>query len=490
MIQKRVLDYVQRYRMLEEGDYVVAGVSGGADSVCLLFLLCELRKEIPIQIHVVHINHMIREDANADAAYVKMLCEKFNIPFTLVECDVEALAKEQRLSAEEAGRNVRYEAFYRVLSLHQGDRKGRIAIAHNKNDCCETFLFHLFRGSSLKGLCGIHPVRNEIIRPLLCLERREIEEFLDKNGIKYCIDSTNLEDNYTRNKIRHHILETAEKEINSAAVSHIYGACIKIEEAYSLIDDLTGSAYAACVSPVRKSGVLGLHIARAPFAKLHPTIQGSVVMKALEDAASSRKDLAAVHIEQVKKLFDGQCGRNINLPYGICAERDYTGIFVCQIREAEMEQKQTFEYTVSSEDRKRLLRGECVEVCLNNEETLVFSLKKMVSEENRKNIPQKKYTKWLDYDKIRDNIVIRTRKEGDYLTIDMPGGELRKKTLKAYFIDNKVPKEQRNALFLVTEKSHVLWITGGRISSFYKVDENTEQILELRLIRKNEKQKG
>lgn len=490
MIRKKVLDYVQRCHMLEDGDYVVAGVSGGADSVCLLFLLCELRKEIPITLHVVHINHMIREDAGADAAYVAELCEKFNIPFTLAECDVEALAKQQRISTEEAGRNARYEMFYRTLALHRGSRSGKIAIAHNKNDCCETFLFHLFRGSSLKGLSGIRPVRNEIIRPLLCLERYEIEEFLDKNGIKYCIDSTNLEDNYTRNKIRHHILEPAEHEINSAAVSHIYGACTKIEEAYSLIDDMTVSAYAVCVSPVRKGNAFGLRIAGEYFTGLHPTLQGYVVMRVLENVAEGRKDLAAVHIEQVKRLFGGQCGRKIDLPGRICAQRDYTGVFVFRACEAKTVQNQMPEYTVSSADRERLLRGERVEVCLNNEEILVLGVKKMDAGEIWKNIPQKKYTKWLDYDKIKNSIVIRTRKEGDYLTIDMPDGKIRKKTLKSYFIDNKVPKEERGALFLVTEGSHVLWIAGGRISSFYKAESSTERILELSLIRKNKKQKG
>ena len=490
MIQKRVLEYVQKYHMLEKGDYVVAGVSGGADSVCLLFLLSELRKEIPIELHVVHINHMIREDAGTDAAYVRTLCEKFKIPFTLVERDVNALAKEQHISTEEVGRNVRYEAFQHTLALHQGDKKGRIAIAHNKNDCCETFLFHLFRGSSLKGLSGIQPVRNEIIRPLLCLERYEIEEFLHKNGIKYCIDSTNLEDNYTRNKIRHHILETAVEEINFAAVSHIYEACTKIEEAYSLIDDMTRSAYAVCVSLNEKENVSGLHIAEDRFAELHPTIQDAVVMKALETAAKSRKNLESVHVEQVKMLFQGQCGRKINLPYKICAERDYTGIFISQVHDEKLTRNQVTEYTISLADKERLLRGECVEVRLNDTEILIFSVKNVNFGDILKNIPQKKYTKWLDYDTIKNSIVIRTRKEGDYLTIDMPEDTIRKKTLKSYFIDNKVPKEQRSMLSLVTEGSHVLWIVGGRISSFYKVGSNTKRVLELRLIKENDKQKG
>ncbi len=488
MIQRKVLEYVKTFHMLEKEDYVVAGVSGGADSVCLLFMLCELKKEIPIEIHVVHVNHMIREDAGADAAYVETLCERFNIPFSLVECDVKALAKKQHISTEEAGRNVRYEAFNRILTLHGNQRNGKIAIAHNKNDCCETFLFHLFRGSSLKGLSGIQPVQNRIIRPLLCLERCEIEEFLDKNGIKYCIDSTNLEDNYTRNKIRHHILKTAVQEINTAAVSHIYEACRKADEAYLFMDDMVKNAYTAYVSEQEQNGIFGLHIVRECFDVLHPTIQGYVIIKALEAVAGSRKDLSAVHIEQMKQLSDRQCGREINLPYQICARRDYTGVFVYKVNECRP--KQVREYIVSDADRERLLCGECIEVQLDNEKILKLSIKKADFKDNTKNIPQKKYTKWLDYDKIKNSIVIRTRKAGDYLTIDMPDGQIHKKTLKSYFIDSKVPKQQRDVICLVAEKSHVLWIVEGRISSFYKVSGDTKQILELCLIRESKKQKG
>ena len=204
MIDK-VLQYVEEHHMIEKGDCIVAGVSGGADSVCLLLMLLEFRRRIAFGLRVVHINHLIRTDAAKDAEYVREICSAEQIPFMLVEEDVCALAQQRHISTEEAGRIVRYNAFVREL----GEKKGKIAVAHNKNDCCETFLFHLFRGTSLKGLTGIQPVRDKIIRPLLCLSRSEIEAFLRERNMPYCIDSTNLEDNYSRNIIRHHILYTA-----------------------------------------------------------------------------------------------------------------------------------------------------------------------------------------------------------------------------------------------------------------------------------------
>ncbi len=480
MIMKKILDYVDKHNMLNAGDYVAAGVSGGADSVCLLFALLEIRKKIPISIHAVHVNHMIRKEAEDDAEYVRSLCEKFNIKFTLKECDVEAAAKKEGISTEEAGRNIRYSAFYGVL-CEEGAANGKIAVAHNKNDCCETFLFNLFRGSSLKGLSGIAPVRGEVIRPLMCLERREIEEFLDKNGIKYCIDHTNLEDNYTRNKIRHHILSAAVKDVSPAAVAHISEACIKISGAYSLISAIAADAYEKCV---RKDDA-GIHIDGVKYGALHPVIQGYVIMSALERAAESARNIEAVHVGQIEALFKKQCGRRIYLPYQLCAVRDYSGVLL--YKPCAKEDNTPPEHELTAAERERLLDNGSVEISLGGGKTLVLSVKNIKNYEIiNKNIPQKKYTKWLDYDKIENGIVIRTRKEGDYLTIDTPEAVIRKKTLKAYFTDKKIPAAERGRICLVADGSHILWITGERISSFYKVSSRTRRILELELKTQND----
>ena len=154
---KKVINYIKKENMFEPDDLVVAGVSGGADSVCLLFMLLEIQRIIPIDIRVVHINHMIRSDAMQDAQYVEQLCKQNNLPFKLVEADVEEIAQKEHISTEEAGRNVRYNAFYEVLRENTDlSKKGKIAIAHNKNDCCETFLFNLL---SIKKFSKLSAVR-------------------------------------------------------------------------------------------------------------------------------------------------------------------------------------------------------------------------------------------------------------------------------------------------------------------------------------------
>ncbi len=212
------MTYSRTHQLFAPGDGVVLGVSGGADSVCLLFALYGLARELEIGLYVVHVNHGIRGDAARDAAYVETLCRKLEVPFTLVEEDVGAVARRQGCSTEEAGRQVRYEAFYREM-----ERRGaqKIAVAHNAGDRAETMLLNLFRGSGLTGLGSIRPVRERIVRPLLGLERWEIEAYLERRDISWRQDSTNDTDEYTRNRIRRHILPYAEREICSGAAAHL-----------------------------------------------------------------------------------------------------------------------------------------------------------------------------------------------------------------------------------------------------------------------------
>ena len=216
--REKVFAYIREHHMLQAGDRVVAGVSGGADSVCLLFLLLEWQKEVPTDIAVVHVDHGIRAEAGEDARYVEQLCEERGIPFFLTRAEVRNRARMEKISEEEAGRRTRYEAFEKAAK-EWGATK--IAVAHNSNDRSETQLFHLFRGSGIRGLASILPVRDRIIRPLLCLERWEIEKFLQQRGIVYCKDATNEEDDYTRNRIRHHILPYAEENIVKGCVAHM-----------------------------------------------------------------------------------------------------------------------------------------------------------------------------------------------------------------------------------------------------------------------------
>lgn len=470
-IYEEVKAYIKKYRMISEGDAVLAGVSGGADSVCMLSILWKLREEMPFRLLVVHVHHGVREDAQQDADYVEGLCRKWGIPFFLKKVDMAGYAKENGLSPEEAGRALRYQAFEEVLAE---ENACKIAVAHNQNDRAETMLFHLFRGSGLRGLGSIRPVRERVIRPLLCLEREEIEIYLFENELAFCTDSTNGEDLYTRNKIRHHILSYTGEYICQNAVAHIADAAEILAQTDDYITKQTSLAYDRCrILPEEKDMVIDL----ALFRKEDPFLQKMVLLRCMEQITPYRKDITKEHIDALIQLTQKEGSREISLPYGLCACKEYDRLF---IKKAEKMKTAGLE--------KELRYGDYLPISVTVPgEVTVPGLGKVsfqyVPEEEffykkGQNIPQKTYTKWFDYDKITTVLVFRTRKSGDYLTIDEA---LRKKTVKEYMINEKIPKMQRERIYLLADGPHILWIPGYRISQYYKVNENTKRILQVQL---------
>lgn len=469
MINK-VKQYIEKHNMLKKGDQILVGVSGGADSVCLFHVLLGLLKEYELTLHVVHVNHGIRgEEALRDEAFVRGLCMERNISFTAVHKDIPGLVKSWGMSLEEAGRKARYEVFNQYLTAYKCNK---VAIAHNKNDNAETILFNLFRGSALGGLTGISPVRDRIIRPLLCLERREIESFLAENGFPFLNDSSNFTLDYTRNKIRHGILKQAE-EINLQAVSHIGAAGEFLREATDFIGKCTASAMERVLVKENESCVL---LRTKELEAEDGVIQKELVKTALYHLCGSLKDIEAVHIGAVLGLLSKQAGRRVNLPYKITALREYHHIALTKEKVLKTGGRSA-PGTKSPEEALRIPGVTTWEDgALNLAAELINYKKNMI-------IPQNVYTKWFDYDKIKDTVLIRTRRQGDYLCIDGRGGT---KKLKSFFIDEKIPRQERDTLPLLADGAHIIWVIGGRMSEAYKVDENTKRILQIRLTEEKE----
>ena len=453
--------YMQRYQMVEEKDVIVAGVSGGADSVCLFFLLEEYCRKKNAQLIVVHVNHGLRKDAKEDASYVEALCAEFGVPFHLYEKDIAAMAKERGMGTEEAGRIARYEAFSETLAQYGG--KGKIAVAHHKNDRAETVLFHMCRGSNLAGLTGIVPVRDNIIRPLLCVGRDEIEDYLKGKGRRFCIDSTNEENTYTRNKIRNVVLPYLEKEICENASAHMAEAAEELGKIRNYIEEQTDSVQEKIL--VKKED--RICIRKEEFGKCHEVIRKQLILRALEYMVPGRKDIGAVHVNDTLALFTRQSGKQIHLPYELVAENQYEEVVIRKKEIADTGDKICIPLTIPG--RIRISPEQVAEI-------QVFSI------DNGTKIPRKTYTKWFDYDKIKCCPTIRHRRTGDYLIISESGNH---KSMKEYFIEEKVPREERDKLFLLTENNHVLWVIGMRISEYYKITEQTKTVLQVTVL--NEK---
>ena len=447
-IEERVFSYIEKYNMIEAGSQVIVGISGGGDSVCLLFLLSRYQKRRPFHLLGIHVNHGIRgQEALRDQEYAKKLCERLGVPFTVYTYSVPAIAQQEKRSLEEAGRMVRRRAFEeKAASL---GKKAVIALAHHENDNAETVLHNLIRGTKAAGMGGIRPIQEigegvAYIRPLLKVTREEIETYLRQQQISWMTDSTNQELEYTRNRIRHRIIPEMEK-INPKAVSHIAQAA----DTFQAIEEyLTGQADMLFREYVEQREN-GYWIRKELFLEKE-LMQSYVIRMVLEQAADKKQDLTAFHVESILSLGKGRTGASVSLPGGVLASQVYGDLYV------------------------RL--PDSGEAPLKELELEIFPW------ENQQ-IPEKTYTKWFDYDRIRSSLEIRHRKTGDFLTVNAQGG---RKKLKDYFIDCKIPREKREELTLLADGSHILWIVGYRISEYYKVTSQTKQVLKVQVKGVNE----
>jgi len=453
----RIRAYIQEKHMIQPRDNILIGISGGADSVCLLFVLLKLQRELELKLAAVHIHHGLRqEEADRDAAFVKQLCQEQNIPLYTHHCRVRERAEREKLSLEEAGRLSRYEIFE-----EEARRLGcqRIAVAHHADDQAETMLFHLFRGSGIKGLSGMAPVRGRIIRPLLCVEREDIIDWLRERNISWCMDSTNNGQDYTRNRIRHSILPCAKEQVNVRVVNHMAQAAEELAEVDSFLEEEVKKAFRLYV----REEDAGCFVFEEAFVHLHPLLAGRMLRRCLAENGGL-KDVDRLHIRMLLELMEKQTGSRLHLPGGRMARRDYKGLHIFMEKDIEPIQEK--------------VKGVCPKVpgeCSAGTYTWVFSL---IDKEKEQIIPEKTYTKWFDYDKIEKYLEIRGRMPGDYLEINREHG---RKKLKAYLIDEKVPAREREELLLLADGHHILWIPGMRISEAYKVTKETRRMLKVQL---------
>lgn len=396
MLLNRFEETISEYKMFSEGDGVVAAISGGSDSVCMLHLLCRVREKIGIKIYVAHINHMMRTTATRDEDFVKNLCEMWDIPFYSLRKNVEEIAKQEKISTELCGRNIRYEFFEEVLHK-TGSRT--VLTAHNKNDNAETFLMHLFRGSGSGGLSGISPVRDNICRPLLGFTKEEIENYLKEHNIPWVEDETNALSLYTRNIVRNEIMPLIRK-INPSAEDAILKAssCIKADDEFlNYLADTSGA--------LSENG-----INTEKFLSVAEPIQKRVVMKALK---KSGYEVSAITIAAVSSLADKQNGKCFVFPCGSKAVKEYGKIVFLP-----PEENIDFNY----------------EICIGEK---IFLKESEVYVSLQKEKPSPPY---LKLNKQCTKLNIRPPIRGDKFS---PSGMAGHKKLSDFFADSKIPKTKR-----------------------------------------------
>lgn len=429
MVLNIIKKTIDEYNLFEKGDKVLIGLSGGADSVCLTHALFTLREDRQITLYAAHLNHGIRgSEAKRDEEFAGEFCKKLGIGFFSKTVDIPALSRERGESEESVGRNIRY-AFFKEICDEYGINK--IATAHNKNDNAETVLMNFMRGSSLGGLCGIPYKRENIVRPILNVSREEIENYCRKNSLRYVTDSTNLSNDYTRNKIRHLLIPAIEQNFNPNFVNTLTDNSALIREDSEYIDALAKEAY----NKIADGNTADIQ----SVLSLDMPIRRRVARYMLNAVYDGLDGVSSVYIDDILRLISNRSGTRINLPRGVTARNEYGKLIIERGNPPEIK---PYEYTVSCGETKII------------KETGSMVTVSYVSERKKDGAV---YLGLAD----KRSAVIRSRRSGD---VFYPFGMNGRKKVKEFLIEKKIPKEKRN-LVPVIEIDGIIAAVGSRIDS-------------------------
>lgn len=403
---------------------ICVALSGGADSVCLLYILNELKDEFGFALSAFHLNHMLRgNEADRDEIFVKKICERLGIPLVIEKADIKLEAEKRRESIELCARNIRYE----LLKKHA---KGLVALAHTASDNLETVIYNLARGSGIKGLGGIPPVRDIFIRPLINSTRQEVENYLAEKNIPYVTDSSNLSDDYTRNYIRHHIVPEIVK-LNPSAEQTVAANSENLREDSDFLSGMATKIYSIIAKEDSFDATL--------LKEQHPAIAKRVLaMLYFENIGCSADNL------HINRMFETLIeNKKVSLPRGFYAECD--GKIFKIGKESEKSKTSVFK----------------TEIVYGNLET----------DDNVYNLLLKNV---IDCDKIVGELKIRNREEGDSICL---AGRGCTKTLKKLFNELAIPIEQRTSLPIAEDDNGIVWIYSVGVADRVKVDKNTKKTI-------------
>lgn len=457
-IIKKVKQTIEKYNMLSIGDHVLVGLSGGPDSVCLLQILNIFKNSYKLKISAAYIDHGLRpDDVPKEIEFCRKLCDSLNIPFYTQSIDVKDFAKKEKINIQEAARILRYAALDQI-SININAHK--IAVAHNIDDQAETVIIRLLRGAGPAGLSGIPPVRKKIIRPLIEIERTEIEKFLAGKNISYILDPSNESLKYLRNKIRKTLMPVI-KTISPQATKIISKTADILREENDYINITVTKTLMRLISRKTDKTV-------ELFCNPMEILNIVILRRALRFAVDSVKDLKGLtfdHIEDIIKLIKtGKTGDRVHLPKGIRAIKGYSTLIITA---KALKKLSTYEIT---EPKDIYLK-----------ESSTFLNLKEIKKEELQNFGDGKNIIYIDMDKIKFPLIVRARKPGDYF---YPFGFGKKKKLQDFFVDEKIPREERDIVPIIESSGNIVCIAGYRLDDRFKIDDNTKRCLQIKIIPK------
>lgn len=448
---KQVTEFADKYGMLPSGGAVICAVSGGADSVCLLHILKEIAAERGFELYAVHFNHCLRgEESDRDERFVRELCRELDVELFCRSGDVNGYAEEKGVGIEEAARILRYEFF---AAAAEKLPHSRVATAHNADDNAETVLMNLARGAGLKGLCGIPPVRDIYIRPLLCMSRAEITAYLDERGIGHVEDSTNAERIYTRNRLRHEVVPVL-KGINPAFAEAVLEMSNLVREDEGLLEALSEQAVSF---EADEEGRTALDIRKLKNCK-YP-----LAARAVRRAAASLGCYpAAVHVKAVLELAttDAPSARTL-LPGDVLVSREYERLIFARAAENE-----PIKETIARWDEWTEVPGAGIEVWFGLGNDAIGSCNEVFR---------------LSKKDICGDLIVRARRTGDRICLDRRQGG---KTLKKLFIEKKIPASRRENIPIIADEKKILAISGLGRSAELSPEKDADCIAAIKKINK------
>ena len=465
---KKIRKTIIKYNMLSEGDNVIIGLSGGPDSVCLGIILHKLRVDFNLTLNAVYVDHGLRPDeVENEKAFCKNFCNNLGIGFFTKAVDVKEYAKDRKLNMQEAARELRYHAYEEVSKKACA---AKIALGHTADDQSETFFIMLLRGSGMKGLSGIPPVRSLdlgvkknilIIRPLIEIERKEIEDFLYRNAsrithnasLPFIVDSSNLKKDYFRNWIRLMIIPEFKKK-SPALVKSISRMADILREEDAYLEIIATKTLMRLIS--RKSAD-AIELFILPLETMEKPILRRVLRRALSEA-EGLKGIDFIHIEDMIELIKrGKSGDRIYLPKGIRVIKNYSTMVITS-----MPPQKISTYTIN-------VPGEVV---LNEIKAVI----KASAGKKSDDYGDGKITTVFDADKIGTVLTVRQRENGDFF---YPSGFGKRKKLQDFFVDEKVPRDERDSVPIVVSGNDIVWVAGFRGDERFNAAADTKRFLRL-----------
>jgi len=460
----RVQRTIDRHHLLEKGDRLIVGVSAGVDSMVLLYVLNTFREPFDLDLIVAHVNHGLRpEESDKEAELVRNASVKLGLPFEYGQFDVKAFQKARGLSPQDAARRVRFHFFNGLLRKHSARR---IALGQNADDQVETILLRLMRGSGLKGLKGMLPLREgKVVRPLLEVWRREIASYALENSIPYLVDSSNLKREYLRNRIRLNLIPLIEREVQP----NFRGVILKASTIFREEDDyLDRGAEDACQKIIHEERN-ALSFSSSEFQSLHKAIQWRVVEKMLARMTPVERVAEEGDRPDVDSIYDTlthpPSSFSMDLPYGLFLEKRYDKV---SLGRGKRPPTPPFE----------------VDLVVPGHTCIREIGKEVVSEEisgsNHEGIFETPPdTALLDYDRLRFPLKVRNFRPGDRF---QPLGVRGTQKVKEFFIDHKIPRFERPNIPLLVSGESIAWVVGYRIDERFRITERTQRILKVQAV--------